>query len=500
MGHLADLLGHDHPLFAYNLAQLEQATAGAGVDTRLYADCTQKAHDVMRRLGLDPADTLASELYQALNAAVRRGEAERELADTGYVLLDIDGEIVSFNLQDVIENSHHELHVTDRSLEHARRHLRAEIVHRYAEHDKTDHELVHKLADEAGLKPERDEGHVPLEVDKDSLGKRPTIYAVGDIFSDVFIQLSEEDSAVDEAKDGEKWLKIPFGSKPPYIDAQTVDAVGPSPNAGVACARLGVDVSLLAWMGDDEVAQQTRRYLDDENIDHQNITSKHGEKSNVYYVLRRGAERTILVKNQHYDYKWLAPSKAPDWIYLSLISDDSWPLHADLLQYLADNESVKFAFQPGTFHFRWGVDKCRPLYERAEVVILNREEAVEITGGDHADIPSLARKLHEIGPHHVVITDGKDGSYVSYDDTFAFMPNYPDKTEPVDRTGAGDAFASTIVAALALGEDIETALSWAPINSMNVVSKLGAQAGLQTKAQIETWLQKAPKTYALEKR
>ncbi|HTK39297.1 MAG TPA: hypothetical protein VL362_00350, partial [Patescibacteria group bacterium] len=61
--------------------------------------------------------------------------------------------------------------------------------------------------------------------------------------------------------------------------------------------------------------------------------------------------------------------------------------------------------------------------------------------------------------------------------------------------GAGDAFASTIVAALALGETMETALLWAPINSMNVVQKLGAQAGLQTRDEIKAWLKKAPKNY-----
>jgi sugar/nucleoside kinase (ribokinase family) len=65
----------------------------------------------------------------------------------------------------------------------------------------------------------------------------------------------------------------------------------------------------------------------------------------------------------------------------------------------------------------------------------------------------------------------------------------------VDRTGAGDAFASTIVAALALGESIETALTWAPINSMNVVQHLGAQAGLLRHEEIDRFLASAPEDY-----
>jgi ribokinase len=71
------------------------------------------------------------------------------------------------------------------------------------------------------------------------------------------------------------------------------------------------------------------------------------------------------------------------------------------------------------------------------------------------------------------------------------MPIYPDIAEPVDRTGAGDAFASTFVAALARGNSIEGALQWAPINSMSVCQKVGAQAGLLTEEKLSDYLQKA---------
>jgi sugar/nucleoside kinase (ribokinase family) len=75
------------------------------------------------------------------------------------------------------------------------------------------------------------------------------------------------------------------------------------------------------------------------------------------------------------------------------------------------------------------------------------------------------------------------------------MPNYPDPKPPYDRTGAGDAFASTIVASLALGNSLETSMLWAPINSMSVVQKLGAQAGLLNSKQIQKYLKEAPKYY-----
>jgi sugar/nucleoside kinase (ribokinase family) len=49
--------------------------------------------------------------------------------------------------------------------------------------------------------------------------------------------------------------------------------------------------------------------------------------------------------------------------------------------------------------------------------------------------------------------------------------------------------------ALALGMSIRDALKWAPINPMSVVQKIGAQAGLLTRPELERYLKRAPKDY-----
>jgi len=48
----------------------------------------------------------------------------------------------------------------------------------------------------------------------------------------------------------------------------------------------------------------------------------------------------------------------------------------------------------------------------------------------------------------------------------------------VDRTGAGDAFGSGFVAALAKGLAIEDALSLASANATSVVAQMGAKTGI----------------------
>lgn len=494
MTQLAQLLGNNHPLFAYNIAQLERA-AGETVDLTLLSDVHENVADVIRRLGLDPANTAPRELYHALNATVARGDAPRLLRDCKYTLALIEDELVSLNSQDVIENAHHELDFGQRTFAHAQRHLRAEIIRRYAMNERTHTPSVHELAQEMDLKKEGDDAYT--DAPKCNNANGPSILVVGDIFTDAFIKLREDYARIDEDENGDKRLSLPFGSKPPYEQVDLVHAVGPSPNAGVSCARLGAQVDVMAWVGDDTVGQDMREYLHEQCVATDSMVTQADTKSNYYYVLRYGADRTILVKNEKYDYTWKAPAKKPQWIYLSLISKDAWQLHEDLLDYLDENPDIKLAFQPGTFHFEWGKEKLARVYKRSHIVVMNREEAVDVTGRSYDNIQELANGLHELGPEKVVITDGPNGSYASYDYKLMTIPNYPDPAPPLDRTGAGDAFASTIVAALALGESMDTALTWAPINSMNVVQKLGAQAGLVSRAVIEEYLKKAPDWYKL---
>ena len=129
---------------------------------------------------------------------------------------------------------------------------------------------------------------------------------------------------------------------------------------------------------------------------------------------------------------------------------------------------------------------------------MNREEAMDVTGLGYDSIRDLANGLHALGPEIVVITDGPNGSYASDGTKVVTVPNYPDPAPPVERTGAGDAFSSTFVAAIAAGEPLETALLWAPINSMNVVQHIGAQKGLLTKEALDGYLRDAPEWYKVK--
>lgn len=493
---LQRLLNINEPFFSLGIHRLEQATGSKGVDTRLIADITHKSHDIMRKLGLDPADTTGRELYQVLVSSVRRGQSERLLMDADYTMMSFAGEPVSFNLIDVIENSHHELSYDQRIVSHGQRSLRGEIVQRYIQQSGIDESTMREVATEIGLLPDTDQWYLESKTSSPkSDNKAPLILAIGDIVTDAFIALSDNRAEVTTGKNGNKRLSMEFGTKLPYDHIDIIQAVGNSANAAVALSRLGLRAELMAFLGDDQAGKDSLSYLAGEDVDTRLTSVQEGQKSNYNFVLRYGDDRTILIKYENYRYVWQPPEEVPAWIYLSMLSDDSWQLHDDMLSYLAEYPDTKLAFQPGTFHFKWGTEKLAEVYKRSHIVFMNREEAALVTGKDIKSIKDLAFALHELGPAIVVITDGPNGAYVSGEYKFLFVPNYPDPASPLDRTGAGDAFASTIVAALALGESLETAISWAPINSMSVVQKLGAQAGLLKIDDIKTYLDSAPEDY-----
>lgn len=317
--------------------------------------------------------------------------------------------------------------------------------------------------------------------------------SIGDNTTDAFIRL--EDALVDKEKE---LLCMRFKDKIPYTSATVVPAVGNSANAAVSAARLGLKTAFVSNIGDDDWGEECVAALTQESVDTQFIKKHTGQKTNYHYVLWFEDDRTILVKHEEYDYS-LPDIGTPPWVYLSSAGGNSLPFHADIEKYLAAHPDIKLAFQPGTYQMKFGKDALKGIYARAYVSLCNKEEAQRILETEEGDIKELLKMMANLGPKIAVITDGKKGAYV-YDGTDVWlMPLYPDPKPPLDRTGAGDAFSSTFVSALALGMSIEEALYWAPINSMSVVQYVGAREGLLSKENLEQFLKDAPTEYVPKK-
>ncbi|MCE9628898.1 MAG: carbohydrate kinase family protein [Candidatus Vogelbacteria bacterium] len=317
--------------------------------------------------------------------------------------------------------------------------------------------------------------------------------AIGDITTDVFIRIKE--AHVNCQIDRQNCqICMRFGDKIPYESATVVSAVGNSPNATVSATRLGLSSAVVTNIGEDEHGREDLATLKKNGVETSLVKVNPGKSSNYHYVLWYEDDRTILIKHEEFDYE-LPTFEPPRFIYLSSLGENSLPFHHTIAEYIKNHPETKLVFQPGTFQIKLGAETLKDIYAVTEIFFCNVEEARRIIDAPEDTVADLLSKVHELGPKIVVITDGPKGAYCFDGTTKLFMPIYPDPKPPLERTGAGDSFASTFTAMIALGKSVEEALTLAPINSMNVVQHVGAQAGLLTMEQIQDWLTKAPADY-----
>ncbi|HZS43034.1 MAG TPA: carbohydrate kinase family protein [Candidatus Paceibacterota bacterium] len=323
------------------------------------------------------------------------------------------------------------------------------------------------------------------------------LIAIGDAVADTFIRLSEGEEVWDANHTTEK-LCLSFADKVPYEFAETIYAVGNSANAAVSASRLGLKSALISNIGDDQIGKDCLESLHQNVVDTSFIKVNQEMKTNHHYVLWFHDERTILIK--HFEYPYEMPNVGnPKWLYLSSLGASSLEFHTKIADYLENHPDIKLCFQPGTYQMKFGTDALKRIYVRSDLFFCNVGEAQRILKTTETDIKKLMQTMREFGPKTVVITDGPKGAYAYDGQNFWFMKPYPDPKPPYERTGAGDAFSSTVTSALILGKSLSEALEWGAVNSMSVVQDIGAQRGLLSEAKIKEWLDKKPGGWQAEK-
>ena len=104
-------------------------------------------------------------------------------------------------------------------------------------------------------------------------------------------------------------------------------------------------------------------------------------------------------------------------------------------------------------------------------------------GGYEMSLPAFLGALRELGTKYIVLTDSRSGAFVCADGEILFCPAL--EVEVAGTAGAGDAFAATFAAYLALGRSRAVALKAATINAASVIAHVDTQTGLMPREAIE---------------
>lgn len=324
------------------------------------------------------------------------------------------------------------------------------------------------------------------------------LISIGDSVIDTFLKLHDAEIKCTLNKEECK-ICIEYGEKIP-LDGPPISLVaGNAANNAVSGVRLGLKTAIYVNVGEDEGGERTIKKFKEEKIDTRYVVVNKGMKNNYHTVLNFQGERTILIYHQPWKYK-LPDLDKTKWVYFTSLSPTfvESNLVDDLVRFI-EQSSAKLLYNPGTFQLKVGVKKNPRLLSLTEIFIVNNEEAKLILGfkeDEKVEIKKLLKGFLDLGPRMVIITDGEEGSYGFDGEKYCKLGIFP--AHLVEMTGAGDAYATGVLAGLFYGKGLPEAMRWGAANGASVVEYIGPQEGLLTYEKMQERLKENSKVVAKE--
>jgi len=309
------------------------------------------------------------------------------------------------------------------------------------------------------------------------------LISIGDAAVDFFFQIHD---AQVEIENGVKELCLRFGDKIP-VDKYAQVLGGNSCNNAVGAVRLGLKTAVYINIGTDSLGQFTLEKLKEEGVDTRYVIKNKDMDSNISALITFKGERTILTYRQKFKYD-LPELERTKWVYVSSMGQSAVEcnLSSQIENYL-ERTGASAIYNPGPYELSYGIKKFSRLLSLTKLLILNKEEAEHVLG-EGKNIKSLLTGLLELGTKMAIITDGKNGSYGFDGENFYQLEIFP--ANLVQMTGAGDGYATGVLAAFFHGKTLPEAMRWGAANGASVVEHIGAQTGLLTKKDMEEKLTK----------
>lgn len=307
------------------------------------------------------------------------------------------------------------------------------------------------------------------------------IISIGEAGLDTFLMVDEA-SVLCSVDKTNCWICFTYADKIPVREHHYSMGHNACNNA-VGMSRLGLKAALHCVIGGDDTGEKIKKNLSDENVDCTYVTAQKNSMSSCSTILSYKTERTIFIYHPMRNHISTPAYARSRWFYLTSLGKMFQPLHKHVLSQLKKNGTL-LAFNPGDQQLRAGRKALDPILRACTVLIVNKEEAGMLLQRaiKDADVSKALFDLHLLGPEKIIITDGSRGAY-SYENKRAHhIKIAPAKVK--ERTGAGDAFSTGVLAALCYGKTLAQALEWGTIDSASVIEHVGPQKGLLTKAQL----------------
>lgn len=259
---------------------------------------------------------------------------------------------------------------------------------------------------------------------------------------------------------------------------------GKGANQAVAAARMGGKVSFIAKVGNDLFGRESITSWKKEGIDVSHVVSDPDHPSGVALIMVDAkGENCISVASG------ANAALRPDDIKSSVIET------ADivLMQLETPVETILHAAQcardkgiPVILNPAPAAALPDELFPCLYLITPNETEAGILTGvkvTDEVSAEKAAEVLRKKGVKNVIITMGKQGSFVFSEDFRGIIPAC--RVEAVDTTAAGDVFNGALAVCLSEKTDLKTAVRTASKAAAISVTRMGAQSSAPYRNEVE---------------
>jgi len=266
---------------------------------------------------------------------------------------------------------------------------------------------------------------------------------------------------------------------------------GKGANQAVAAARLGAAVTFVARVGADALGSAALSAFGAEGIDTRYVSVDPGAPSGVALIfVDDEGENMIAVApgaNARLRAEDVVSAEAPLSAARVLVTQLEVPLEAVFAALRAARASgVTSLLNPAPAPAE-GLPS--DLLALVDIINPNRTELSRLTGravASLADSEEAARALLDSGTRGVVVTLGAEGALVVDATGVEHVSAY--RVRAIDATGAGDAFTAGLAVATARGATLQAAARYANAVAALATTRLGAQPGMPTSADVERFL------------
>jgi sugar/nucleoside kinase (ribokinase family) len=245
---------------------------------------------------------------------------------------------------------------------------------------------------------------------------------------------------------------------------------GSAANAVHSMSRMGFSTGFIGTVGKDEDGDFLIQSMGMVDCSHVKRTSTTGAcvsliaEQDRSLILMPNANDELTVTQDDMEY-----ANGFSIVHLSsFVSDSALKEQIRLVRSL--DSDVLVSFDPGEIYARKGLDSIHPIIERSAVMFVNENELRNITGqkgmGGAAD-------LMRMGPRTIVLKMGAAGSTVFSGGANHFIPSK--RVKVVDKTGAGDVYASGFLAGVLRGWSAEDCAEFATQAAARSIGSAGRE-------------------------